>query len=397
MGLVAEQRWVIVFLAGVWSFDPGAYLVGRTMDDDHYLPGYSPRDLEGVLGGLVVATAGVAVVLGISGRFPAGGPGPGSAAGRSRPGRRPSGVAPQARRRGEGLRDTATGHQRSWIGSTPSSSRHQSSPSRWPHFPWLSRVPPAPRCVWGRYRGALQAARCAWPCSAPGLDREQAVDVLAALAPDWPSIIALATGTRSTCWRSRRDELRPAAAALGTDAALDLPAGCASAGPDALEALRDARRRGSWSSEQAAWSACGGFPRGTPAGKVVATANKNPAWRGAGDRRGRARRRSGRRRPHDPLATPFGSLRPMNSEHSAIWQYLASEEMEEVLRLVLAQRPEPFLDTPLRRSAGSPQSMRSAARSLDDEAKDAMIPATSPTRACGSSRARWLTACPTSG
>jgi phosphatidate cytidylyltransferase len=66
-----ERRWVLVLLAGVWSFDTGAYLVGRTIGRRPFLPWISPsKTLEGVIGGLVVAAIGVAVVLAISGRSP---------------------------------------------------------------------------------------------------------------------------------------------------------------------------------------------------------------------------------------------------------------------------------------------------------------------------------------
>jgi phosphatidate cytidylyltransferase len=66
-----ERRWVLVLLAGVWSFDTGAYLVGRAIGRRPFLPWISPKKtLEGVLGGLVAATIGVAVVLGISGSSP---------------------------------------------------------------------------------------------------------------------------------------------------------------------------------------------------------------------------------------------------------------------------------------------------------------------------------------
>jgi phosphatidate cytidylyltransferase len=59
-----EQRWIVVLLAGVWSFDSGAYLVGRAIGRRPFLPWISPKKtLEGVLGGLVAATAAVAVVL----------------------------------------------------------------------------------------------------------------------------------------------------------------------------------------------------------------------------------------------------------------------------------------------------------------------------------------------
>ncbi len=66
-----ERRWVLVLLAGVWSFDTGAYLVGRAIGRRPFLPWISPKKtLEGVLGGLVVATVGVAAVLAISGSNP---------------------------------------------------------------------------------------------------------------------------------------------------------------------------------------------------------------------------------------------------------------------------------------------------------------------------------------
>jgi phosphatidate cytidylyltransferase len=66
-----ERRWVLILLAGVWSFDTGAYLVGRTIGRRPFMPWISPRKtLEGVIGGLVVAVLGVAVVLALGGRSP---------------------------------------------------------------------------------------------------------------------------------------------------------------------------------------------------------------------------------------------------------------------------------------------------------------------------------------
>lgn len=70
-GLWPERRWILVLLAGVWSFDTGAYLVGRAVGRRPFLPWISPKKtLEGVLGGLVVATVGVAAVLALSGGNP---------------------------------------------------------------------------------------------------------------------------------------------------------------------------------------------------------------------------------------------------------------------------------------------------------------------------------------
>jgi phosphatidate cytidylyltransferase len=66
-----ERRWVLILLAGVWSFDTGAYLVGRTIGRRPFMPWISPRKtVEGVIGGLVVAVLGVAVVLALGGRSP---------------------------------------------------------------------------------------------------------------------------------------------------------------------------------------------------------------------------------------------------------------------------------------------------------------------------------------
>ncbi len=59
-----ERRWVLVLLAGVWSFDTGAYLVGRAIGRRPFMPWISPKKtLEGVLGGCIAATAAVALVL----------------------------------------------------------------------------------------------------------------------------------------------------------------------------------------------------------------------------------------------------------------------------------------------------------------------------------------------
>ncbi len=66
-----ERLWVLVLVAGVWSFDTGAYLVGRTIGRHPFLPWISPKKtLEGVLGGLVVGTMAVAVVLAATGGDP---------------------------------------------------------------------------------------------------------------------------------------------------------------------------------------------------------------------------------------------------------------------------------------------------------------------------------------
>ncbi len=47
-----------------------------------------------------------------------------------------------------------------------------------------------------------------------------------------------------------------------------------------------------------------------------------------------------------PLASPLGWLRPIDSEHSAIWQCLVGEDLALVDRLILTGSGGPFLDTP---------------------------------------------------
>src|SRR4029079_19761622 len=86
------------------------------------------------------------------------------------------------------------------------------------------------------------------------------------------------------------------------------------------------------------------------AGKIVATANKETLVAGGHLVMPRARALAARRRATsaaDPLASPLGWLRPIDSEHSAIWQCLAGEDLASVARLILTASGGPFLDTPI--------------------------------------------------
>ena len=83
------------------------------------------------------------------------------------------------------------------------------------------------------------------------------------------------------------------------------------------------------------------------AGTAVATANKEtlvagghlvmPLARGLAARRADVDSR-------DPLASPLAWIRPIDSEHSAIWQCLVGERPTSVARLVLTASGGPFLD-----------------------------------------------------
>ncbi len=94
------------------------------------------------------------------------------------------------------------------------------------------------------------------------------------------------------------------------------------------------------------------------AGKVVATANKETLVAGghlvmplARDlARARAIGDTG-----DPYASPLAWLRPIDSEHSAIWQCLVGEPMNRVAALVLTASGGPFLEGPPDLSTVTPQ------------------------------------------
>jgi 1-deoxy-D-xylulose-5-phosphate reductoisomerase len=83
------------------------------------------------------------------------------------------------------------------------------------------------------------------------------------------------------------------------------------------------------------------------AGKVVATANKETLVAGGHLVMPEARRLAAahaRGAPTDPFASPLAWLRPIDSEHSAIWQCLVGESMAAIEALILTASGGPFLD-----------------------------------------------------
>jgi 1-deoxy-D-xylulose-5-phosphate reductoisomerase len=84
-------------------------------------------------------------------------------------------------------------------------------------------------------------------------------------------------------------------------------------------------------------------------GKVVATANKETLVAGGHLVMPLARDLAAKRAgadPRDPLASPLGWLRPIDSEHSAIWQCLVGEDLGTVARLILTASGGPFREMP---------------------------------------------------
>jgi 1-deoxy-D-xylulose-5-phosphate reductoisomerase len=94
------------------------------------------------------------------------------------------------------------------------------------------------------------------------------------------------------------------------------------------------------------------------AGKIVATANKETLVAGGHLVMPLARARAFERAaldPGDPFASPLAWLRPIDSEHSAIWQCLVGESLVRVDSLVLTASGGPFLDGPADLSVVTPQ------------------------------------------
>jgi 1-deoxy-D-xylulose-5-phosphate reductoisomerase len=170
-------------------------------------------------------------------------------------------------------------------------------------------------------------------------------------------VVALAAGSNADVLAEQIERLRPAAAAIGDHAAaLTVRARAGDAGTELLvgeEALVELATR---DDVDMVVVGTGGVVSLRPilaaldAGKIVATANKETLVAGGHLVMPRAKALAAARRetaPADPLASPLGWLRPIDSEHSAIWQCLVGEELATVDRLILTASGGPFLDLPL--------------------------------------------------
>ena len=164
----------------------------------------------------------------------------------------------------------------------------------------------------------------------------QVVDVLA-LHRDRFRTVVLATGSNAAVLAEQADRLGSVKTAVGAD------------GPSLAElATRD--------DVDLVVVGTGGIVALEPvlaalsAGKVVATANKETLVAGGHLVMPLARAHAAAvagDRPGDPAASPLAWLRPIDSEHSAIWQCLAGELMVGVERLILTASGGPFRTTPL--------------------------------------------------
>ena len=169
--------------------------------------------------------------------------------------------------------------------------------------------------------------------------------------PDAFRVVALATGRAADVLAEQAALLRPAAVSIADEAAaagLELPAGTIRiGGPDALEQLATRDDVDLVVVGTSGLVSLGPVLAALAAGKVVATANKEPLVAGGHLVMPLARARAAGRAaidPHDPFASPLAWLRPIDSEHSAIWQCLVGEPAGAIARLILTASGGPFLD-----------------------------------------------------
>ena len=164
----------------------------------------------------------------------------------------------------------------------------------------------------------------------------QTVDVLAA-HPDLFRVVALATGSNRSLLNEQAERLGVNVTAVGaTDEGL-----VELATRDDVDLVVIAT--GGMVSLRPVLAALG-------AGKVVATANKETLVAGGHLVMPEARRLAAAvaaRAPNDPFAGPLAWVRPIDSEHSAIWQCLVGETMSSVAALILTASGGPFLDVTL--------------------------------------------------
>jgi 1-deoxy-D-xylulose-5-phosphate reductoisomerase len=180
----------------------------------------------------------------------------------------------------------------------------------------------------------------------------QTVDVIAR-NPERFRVVALATGSQDQILEEQARLLKPAVVSLaaGRSTRLDLPAGTDFVGgPDALEALATRPDVDLVVVATSGLVALRSVLAALEAGKVVATANKETLVAGGHlvmplARRLAAGAAGATGDPRHALASPLGWLRPIDSEHSAIWQCLVGEDHAAIERLLLTASGGPFLNS----------------------------------------------------
>ena len=181
----------------------------------------------------------------------------------------------------------------------------------------------------------------------------QALEVLARLA-DAFEVVALAAGRDARRFGDQVAALQPRAVALADDAALAdlaLPVGTrVERGPDALLELATRADVDLVLVATAGMVSLRPVLAALAAGKVVATANKETLVAGGHLvmplARARATAVAAAQGEAAPLASTLAWLRPIDSEHSALWQCLVGERRADVARLILTASGGPFRTAP---------------------------------------------------
>ena len=161
----------------------------------------------------------------------------------------------------------------------------------------------------------------------------QALDVLAMHA-DRFEVVALAGGRNEALFEEQVARHRPAATALARD------------GVAALEDMACARSVDLVLVGTAGIVSLRPVLAALEAGKIVATANKETLVSG-----GHLVMPLARRLAAEHGTRPLHYLRPIDSEHSAIWQCLAGEDWADIRRLILTASGGPFRTWPAERLA----------------------------------------------
>jgi 1-deoxy-D-xylulose-5-phosphate reductoisomerase len=179
----------------------------------------------------------------------------------------------------------------------------------------------------------------------------QALDVLAAHADEF-RVVALVAGRNASLLSEQAHRFRPPIIGLSAkdDVAigeLNPPAGTAAIGgsPDVPEIIATGDDVDIVVVGTSGIVSLGPVIAALNAGKIVATANKETLVAGghlvmpiAG--------RLAAAASEPAMRSPLAWLRPIDSEHSAIWQCLAGEASAGIARLVLTASGGPFLDEP---------------------------------------------------
>ena len=184
----------------------------------------------------------------------------------------------------------------------------------------------------------------------------QAVDVLMR-HPTAFRVVALATGSQAQILEDQARQLRPDVVSLAdarAAARLELPAGTEFiGGTDALQAIATRPDVDMVIVATGGLVALRSVLAALAAGKIVATANKETLVAGGHLVMPLARRLAAAvaaaagatGETNCPMASPLGWLRPIDSEHSAIWQCLVGEDHAAIEGLLLTASGGPFLNS----------------------------------------------------